>query len=381
MTGAYMERTTSEPVGYPQTSEPAARRASANRANRLHQPAFSSRCWRSVGIVLLLIALCSLPGCGKSDSTSPGTVAGGADAKPLTIGVSFETLQTEFWVAALDAFKAELDKRQMKMVQAIADGDANRQIEQIRNFITRKVDGIIMVPKDAKACIPVIKAANAANIPIVLFNRPPDKSDARSVAVVADNFALTKETVAYLIQEAKKTGRKHKAMILIGDLGDINAIGRRDGFDAAAGEAPDTLEVVARIPTEWNQEKAQAGVVNALQANPDISFIFTSSDFLFPSIISALKSANKYHKIGEPGHVILGGFDGDATAYQMLSDGYLDATGVQDVYFEVEACVNAIVDSRAGKTVSDIIKDPGFVIHQANLKEKSPRMWGANIKK
>ena len=27
--------------------------------------------------------------------------------------------------------------------------------------------------------------------------------------------------------------------------------------------------MVARIPTEWNQEKAQAGVVNALQANPD----------------------------------------------------------------------------------------------------------------
>ena len=138
-------------------------------------------------------------------------------------------------------------------------------------------------------------------------------------------------------------------MVLIGDLGDINAIGRRDGFEAAVKEAPDTLEVVARVPTEWNQEKAQAGVVNALQANPDISFIFTSSDFLFPSIISALSSAGKYKKIGEPGHVLLGGFDGDATAYQMLTEGYLDATGVQDVYFEVEACVQAILDLRAGQ--------------------------------
>jgi inositol transport system substrate-binding protein len=198
--------------------------------------------------------------------------------------------------------------------------------------------------------------------------------------VVADNFALTKETVAYLISQARQSGKKHKAMVLIGDLGDINAIGRRDGFDAAVKEAPDTLEVVARVPTDWNQEKAQAGVVNALQANPDISFIFTSSDFLFPSIISALSSAGKYKKIGEPGHVLLGGFDGDATAYRMLREGYLDATGVQDVYFEVEACVQAILDQRQGKPVQETIQDPGFVIHQGNLKEKAPRMWGANVK-
>jgi inositol transport system substrate-binding protein len=317
-----------------------------------------------------------LAGCGK-----PSAPAGDSGEKQLTIGVSFETLQTEFWVASLDALKADLGRRNMKMIQAIADGDANRQIEQVRNFITRKVDGIVLVPKDAKACIPILKAANAAGIPIVLFNRPPDKSDARSVAVVADNFALTKETVAYMLGEARKSGKRHKALILIGDLGDINAIGRRDGFDAAVKEAPDVVEVVARVPTEWNQEKAQAGIVNALQANPDISFIFSSSDFLFPSTVSALKAAGKYQKAGEPGHVLLGGFDGDATAWRMLNEGYLDATGVQDVYFEIEACIQAIVDMRAGKSVPETIKDPGFVIHQGNLKEKAPRMWGANLKR
>lgn len=320
-----------------------------------------------------LLAILFGGGCGKTDADKNA-------APTLTIGIAFETLQTEFWVAALDAFKAELDKRNIRMLQAIADGDANRQIEQVRNFITRKVDGIVLVPKDAKACIPIIKAANQANIPIVLFNRPPEKSDAKSVAVVADNFSLTRDTVRHLIEQAKTTGKKHKAMVIIGDLGDINAIGRRDGFEAAVKEAPGVVEVVARVPSEWNQEKAQAGVVNALQANPDIGLIFTSSDFLFPSIVSALKSAGKYHRVNAPGHVILGGFDGDATAYQMLVDGYLDATGVQDVYFEVEAAIQAILDLRAGKPVAETIPDPGFVIHQGNLKEKAPRMWGAQVK-
>lgn len=300
--------------------------------------------------------------------------------KKLTVGVSFETLQTEYWVAGFEAIKEELRKRDIEMVDSIADGDANRQLEQVRNFISRKVDGLIIVPKDAKTVIPMIKAANQANIPVVLYNRPADQSDARSVAVVADNHAITKATVEHMAAQAKQSGKKYKAMILLGDLGDINAIGRRDGFEDAVRQHAETIEVVARVPTEWNQEKALAGVTNALQAHPDINFIFTSSDFLFPSIVSALRAAGKYKKIGEEGHVLLGGFDGDATAYQMLVDGYLDADGVQDVYFESTAAVQAVLDLKAGKEVPALIRDQGLVIHQGNLKEAAERMWGAKVK-
>lgn len=335
-------------------------------------------------LFLLLVSLI-LGGCGKpTPAPAAGTGGGGGNGSgtpKLTVGVAFETLQTEYWVAGYEAIKAELKKRDIALLEAVADGDASRQLQQVRTFITRKVDGIIMVPKDAKTCIPMIRAANEARIPIVLFNRPADKTDAVSTAIVADNVALTRDTVAYMIEQAKKTGTKHKAMVVLGDLGDINAIGRRDGFEAAVKGNESIIDVVSRVPSEWNQEKAQAGVANALQAHPDISFIFTSSDFLLPSITSALKAGGRYKKTGEPGHVILGGFDGDGTAYQMLVDGYLDATGVQDVYFEAQASVQALLDRREGKPVGELILDPGFVIHQANLKEKAPRMWGANLKK
>lgn len=335
----------------------------------------------SVLWLLPLLAMLGFTGCGKSDPAAGGGAATESAGRTRTLGVAFETLQTEYWVAGYEAIKAEAVARGYKVVEAVADNDANRQFEQVRTFITRKVDGIILVPKDASTCLPMIKAANAANIPIVLFNRPAAKSDAKSVAVVADNVALTRATVDYLVGQATATGQKLQAMVLIGDLGDINAVGRRDGFDAAIKAAGDRVEVVARVPTEWNQEKAQAGVVNALQAHPDIRLIFTSSDFLLPGIVSALKGAGKYHRVGEPGHVILGGFDGDATAWQMLKDGYLDATGVQDVYFEAQRSVQAIEDLRAGKSVTELILDPGFVIHQGNAKEKAAQMWGANVKR
>jgi ABC-type sugar transport system substrate-binding protein len=299
----------------------------------------------------------------------------------MMIGVAFETLQTEYWVASLDAIRAECAKRNVQILEAVANGDANRQLQQVRNFITRKVDGIIVVPKDGKTVIPMIRAANEAGIPIVCYNRPPDKSDARSVTVVADNFAITKDTVRYLAERARASEVRHKAMILIGDLGDINALGRRDGFDAVVKEYEDCIEVVARVPTEWNNEKALAGVQNAIQAHPDISLIFTSSDMHLPAIVSALKSAGRYKRVDEEGHVLLGAFDGDATAYQMLVDGYLDADGVQNAYFESEAAVQAIVDLKEGKDVPELIRDPGFVIHQGNLEEMKGQMWGAQIRR
>jgi len=324
----------------------------------------------------LLAAAGFISGC---DPASPPQSTTSGSGKTRTVGVAFETLQTEYWVAGFEAIKAELQKRNIQVVEAIANSDSNQQLQQIRTFVTRKLDGIIMVPKDARTCIPAIKAANEAGIPIVLFNRPAaDTPGVTSTAIVADNRKLTRETVAFLIEQARKSGRKHKAMVIVGDLGDINAIGRKDGFyDAVKGNEA-VVEVVAEVPSEWNQEKARAGVVNALQANPDISFIFSSSDFLFPSVVAALKSANKYQKIGDPNHVILGGFDGDATAYQMLLDGYLDATGVQDVYFEAEQSVVALLDAWDKKPIPPLILDPGFVIHQGNLTEKKARMWGAN---
>lgn len=330
-------------------------------------------------ILLLSVVLAWLSGisCNR-DEEKGGNTPGGR--KPM-IGVSFDTLQTEYWVASRDAIKAEIEARGGEMLEAVANNDANRQLEQVNNFIAKGLDGIIIAPKDAQSVVPIIRAANKANIPIVLYNRPPGDGAGKCVTVVADNVEITKKTVTYMCEQARASGRKYKALILIGDLADANAIARRDGFDEAVKPYADVVQVVSRVPTEWNQEKALAGLTNALQANPDIDFVFTSSDFLFPSIVSALKQAGKYRKIGEPGHVLLGGFDGDATAYRMLVEKYLDADGVQDVVFECKESVRAVFEMRAGKDLPPIIRDPGFVIHQGNLEEAKKNMWGATSPK
>ena len=179
-------------------------------------------------------------------------------ARP-TIGVAFETLQTEFWVAAIDALRADLAGAATRCWRRSPTATPTASSSRSGRSSPVGSTASCWCRRTRRGSSPRSRAANEAGIPIVLFNRPADPTEARSVAVVADNLGIARATVEHLCALARQSGRRQKAAILIGDLGDVNAIGRRDGFDQAAAACADAIEVVARIPTEWNQEKALAG--------------------------------------------------------------------------------------------------------------------------
>jgi ABC-type sugar transport system substrate-binding protein len=293
-----------------------------------------------------------------------------------TVALLFDSLVSPFWVSGLDIMRDKAKANGWEALENISNFDDNKQFEQVKAMIGRKVDGILIIQTDSKAVIPAIRAANEADIPMVHFNRPPAESDAYSVAIQADNRTIAAATVQFLVDEAKKSGTKRQAVIMIGDLGDVNAIQRRDGFFDVVDKNPETVEVVARVSTEWNADKAFAGLTNAMQANPDIDFLFTSSDFMLPQIQQVMETFDKWHKIGEEGHVLLGGFDGDANAYQLIADGYMDACGVQNLFLEVDMAFQAFQDMWAGQKPEKLLLDPGFVITQANKDQTRDQMWG-----
>ncbi len=296
-----------------------------------------------------------------------------------TVALLFDSLVSPFWVAGLDIMRVKAKENGWTVLEGISNFDDNKQFEQVKAMIARHVDGILIIQTDSKAVIPAIRAANAAGIPMVHFNRPPAPSDAYSVAIQADNRKITQDTVKFMVEEAKRLGGTYKACIMIGDLGDVNAIQRRDGFFDIVDQHKDMIEVVGRVSTEWNADKAFAGLTNALQANPDINFLFASSDFMMPQLQQVLETFDKWHKRGEDGHIIFGSFDGDQNAYQALLDGYLDADGVQNLFLEVDMAFQAFKDMWAGKKPDKLLLDPGFVITQANLQEARDKMWGYTV--
>jgi len=298
-----------------------------------------------------------------------------------TVALLFDSLVSPFWIAAREALRTKIEAQGWSVLEAVSNMDDTRQYTQVQSMIQRGVDGIVIVHTDAKAVIPAIRAANAAGIPMVHFNRAPAESDAYSVAVVADNRRLMDETVTTLIKELPLRDAPYRAAILIGDLGDANGASRRDGFADAVTRFPERIDVVARIATEWNADKAFTGLSNALKAHPDIDVIVTSSDFLIPQIEQALRIVGKWHPSGEAGHVFIAGFDGDDNGYAQLAAGYYDVDGVQNLYYEVDLTLQALTKLWAGEHPPKTLLDPGFVITRKSLLVDRDRMWGYQARK
>lgn len=299
----------------------------------------------------------------------------------LTVCFAFQDLETEFWVAAHKAITETLRAKGIKVIERNAHQDANRQLEQIRDAMAQEVDGIIIIPQDGESAVTIIGEANRAGIPIGVFNRPPANKSNPALVITADNEKIAEQAVAYMAKAAGQLNRKMTPLILVGDLGDRNSIERRQGFYNVIDKNPGLFKKPIEVPTKWDAVTTLANLEAALQTEPGVDFIFTSSDFLYPQIRAVLEPLGKWKPIGEAAHVILGGLDGDSTAYKLMKTGYVDATGVQDLFFEANTIMDALLKAidKGQKTPEKWIQDPGFALTQENMAQRELDMWGCRI--
>jgi inositol transport system substrate-binding protein len=304
-------------------------------------------------------------------------LASGASA--ATICFAFQDLETEFWVAGHQAITTTLTEAGHTVLERNGNEDANRSLEQVRDCIAQGVAGIILIPQDGESATTIVAEAQDADIPIAVFNRPPSDLS-KGIVVVADNAKIAQPAVEHIVAQALAAAPADatlNALIVVGDLGDPNAVGRKDGFYAAIEPHKDRFNVI-EVASQWDAATALANLEAAVTATPEIDLLFTSSDFLFPTIRSVLEPRGMWTPAGEDGHVWMAGLDGDATACQLIKDGYVDATGVQDLYFEAEQALSAILAAiEAGETApNQVIADPGFALTSDNIGEREMDMWG-----
>ncbi|MBW4436778.1 MAG: sugar ABC transporter substrate-binding protein [Pleurocapsa minor GSE-CHR-MK-17-07R] len=324
-------------------------------------------------------------GAGAAALLTISGAAGVAAQSDITICFGFQDLETEFWVAGHRAITETLRGQGIEVLEYNANEDPNRQLEQIRECIAQGVDGIIIIPQDGDSANTIVAEAQSNDVPIAVFNRPPNDRSAGLIAV-ADNVSATEQAVEFIAQKALRqyeiTGEPITPLILVGALQDTNAIGRRDGFFNVINRYneryPGLFNAPIEVATEWDAATALANLEAAITANPNVDFIFTSSDFLFPTIRSVLEPRGMWQPAGTPGHVLLAGLDGDATACMLIDQGYVDATGVQDLYLEAEMTMTSLLDAiEAGETApNEVLLDPGFALTAGNIYFDRSDMWG-----
>ena len=316
----------------------------------------------------LLLAIAVLVGCGDRKDAGAG--------KTITLGRSYDSLESAWLVVNHRAVTEEAQRRGAKVISVMAEGDAAKQNVQIENLLARQVDAIICFPKDSAAIVKSIKNCRAAGVPIVMINRPVSGAILPDVQIIANNQDMAYKVLKSFANMARARGATYKVVLLIGNLSDENAVLRKAGHQRALAENSDVLSLVAEVPTEWNQDTALKGLQNALQANPGASLIVTPSDYLFPPIRAVLQQRSRWAKRGEPGHFAVVSFDGDEVGMQHLKDGYSWANAAQDAHLEAKLAVEWAFNLIAGRQPPQrVIYDEGQIVTADNFNEVAPNVW------
>ena len=151
------------------------------------------------GLLLVALSLLAASGCSGS-STKPAR---------RTIGLSVLTLTNPFFKEIADTMTEEAAKHGYDVLVVSGEFDVARQDNQVKDFLVKRVDAIVLCPCDSKAIGPVIQEANAAGVPVFTVDIACLAPEAKVVTHVAtDNYAGGKQAGEAMIEALGETGGK-----------------------------------------------------------------------------------------------------------------------------------------------------------------------------
>ena len=292
--------------------------------------------------------------------------------KPVVVGISFGNMflgqQAEFLGMKAAAQILGGDKV-VQFETAVADNDPQKQNEQISMLISKGVDVLLIFAVDNVAILRGITEATQAGIPVIVWDRYVESQDLY-FATVLNSFADGYLGGQYMKSLVPDDGKERVILNLVGALNDINAVERRDGFEAGIAGAPNIK--IVRMPTDWNAEKALQSTKDALKKYPDLWGIYLASDFMTDAVLTALREAGKLHKVGEAGHVVLVLQDGAYPGYKAVLEGWADAVVSLPLFAEgAMALQAALIAAKANYWTF-----PGVLFTHQDIAQRADEVWG-----
>jgi ribose transport system substrate-binding protein len=225
----------------------------------------------------------------------------------------------------MDSFVRHAQDLGMDVLTVNAESDITKQDTQCSDLIALGVNAIVVVAVDSQAISVCVDRAADAKIPVFGIDRQP--YNAKTVMTVeSDNYLAGQQGAQCIIDRLtlKYGSPKGDVIEVTGDLSTNVAQLRGQGFEDLIKKYPDIK--LTTLPTDWSPEKGGSVVQNAFAADPGIDAIYWHSDYTGAGIIAALKEIGKTAKVGEPGHIITCGIDGDPTSLLNMAAGLEDAT-------------------------------------------------------
>jgi len=296
--------------------------------------------------------------------------AGFAAAKPIKeqkIGLSMQTLNGAYFAAQEDTFKKLCAEKGIECVTADADGDINKQLNDIENFIAQGCTIVVINPVHPEGSIEATRKCAAAGVAVfIMDNSISPQADYVSM-IQSDNYTLGTLVGADI---AEKFGSKEiKLGMLSGNTGNTLGVARRMGTLAGIVEyqlehnGASKVDIVAQGWGGWNQADGQKAAENMLTAAPEINCVFAENDDM---ALGAREAALAIKR----DDIVICGADGNKTMYKLIGDGsQMLATGRNDPAECAAKVLETIEKWNGGEAVQKLVYLNPVSVSPKNIKQ------------
>lgn len=243
-----------------------------------------------------------------------------------------------------NGMKAEAAKFGYKLVVVDANRDNSKQQSQVEDFISKKIDAIVLTPFDSQAIGSAIAEANKASIPVFTADIANTSSQGKVVAHIAsDNVQGGMQAGKLMCQGLATGGKTAIGSIAIIDEPEVTSVQDRvKGFKAALKATCPSVTIVSDISAGGDRQKAASTTGDILQSHKEIKGIFGINDDSALGALTAVKTA------GLKGLVIVG-YDASPEAQAAIKSGDMYGDAIQHPDQIGAKTVDAIHDSFSGK--------------------------------
>lgn len=267
-----------------------------------------------VSLLLSMLMICSLAGCGiviDGEGGSTGSKASGASG---AIGLSISTQNNPFFVTLAEGAKKAAKQAGVPLTVVDASDDATKQVSDIEDLVSKNVSVLIVNPVDSDAVTGAVEAAIAKGVRVISVDRVVNGVDI-DCQIASDNVAGAELATQYIVDTL---GENVKTAELVGTSGASAAIDRSQGFHNIADKK---LKVVASQTADFDRTQGMTVMENMLQADSSIQAVFAGNDEMALGAVEAISGAKK--------DVLVVGFDATDDAIEAIRQGRMGATIAQ----------------------------------------------------
>jgi simple sugar transport system substrate-binding protein/ribose transport system substrate-binding protein len=277
---------------------------------------------RAASLGLAVLTAAGLAACSSTNTSTSPSVAGKLkpDA-PFKLGVSLTLNNTDFWTSYISYEKKFADQYKATLIgPVVANGDAGKQLTDIRTLIAQGAQALIVNPVDSDAIQPALDFAASKGVPVISVDVAPTKGKVFTI-VRANNELYGQEACKYIGTHVKSGAVAQ----LQGDLASLNGRDRSTAFSECMKSSYPGLKVV-NYPTKWNSATATNAASTALSSVANLKAIYAQWSGPVSGVLQAEKSTGHYGPVGDPKHVVLVSNDGVPFELQDIRNGAMDAT-------------------------------------------------------